>query len=120
MAEILGYNPIFVLGLDCRADGPFLENFHDAYPQGWQCGAANAISWKSDFEHWVYPNCHAQVINVVNPAYESAVECWPKISLEDFVSYDGDGLITITALQNYKCVSGKHRAFECPNGKDCL
>lgn len=86
LAEILGCHTIYLLGIDCRSDGPVLENFHTDYPQGWQVGAMNAYSWKSDFEHWVAPNCKADVVNVINPAYESAVECWTKITLDEFCS----------------------------------
>lgn len=85
LAEILDSFRIFVLGLDCRAEGPVLENFHAEYPQGWQVTALNAYSWKSDFEYWVGPNVRIPVVNVINPAYESAIECWPKITQQEFI-----------------------------------
>lgn len=85
LAEILGVTKIYLLGVDCRAEGPVLENFHGEYPQDWQVTALNAYSWKSDFEYWVAPNVRVPVVNVVNPAYESAVECWPKITQQEFI-----------------------------------
>jgi len=86
LAEILGCDPIYVLGLDCRTDSGVMENFHKEYPQGWEVGAIQAENWRSDFTHWVAPNCKAKVINVINPGFESSLECWPKISLSEFVS----------------------------------
>jgi hypothetical protein len=86
LAEILGCDPIYVLGLDCRADGMFMGNFHTDYPQGWEVGAIQAENWRSDFEHWVAPNCKSRIVNVVNTAYESAIQCWDKISLWGFVN----------------------------------
>lgn len=85
LAEILGCNPIYILGVDCRAEGLMIENFHSAYPQEWSVGAMQALNWKSDFENWVAPNCKAKVVNVINPAYESALECWEKMTLEDYL-----------------------------------
>jgi len=84
LAEILGCHTIYILGVDCRAEGLMVENFHSDYPQEWQVGAMQALNWKSDFEHWVAPNCKANVVNVINPSYESTLECWPKMSLEAF------------------------------------
>jgi hypothetical protein len=84
LAEILGCHTIYLLGIDCRADGPVLENFHADYPQGWQVGAMNAYSWLSDFRFWVKQNCRAEIVNVINPSYESAVDCWEKITIDEF------------------------------------
>jgi hypothetical protein len=87
LAEILGCSPIYLLGIDCRAEGPVMTNFHTGvYPQGWEVGAIQEYNWRSDFEHWVYPNCKSEVINVINPAFESTLECWPKITLDEYVT----------------------------------
>jgi hypothetical protein len=85
LAEILGCDPIYLLGVDCRAEGSVMTNFHHEYPQGWEVGAIQAINWKSDFENWVAPNCKAKIVNVINPACESTLECWPKITLQEFI-----------------------------------
>lgn len=85
LAEILGCSGIWLLGIDCRAEGMFMENYHTEYPQGWQVTSSLAMNWKSDFEHWVYPNCKVPIMNVINPAYPSTVQCWPTCTLEEYV-----------------------------------
>lgn len=86
LAEILGAKKLYLLGIDCRAEGPCMTNFHDCYPQGWEVGAIQEYNWRSDFENWVFPNCKIpEVINVVNPAFESTIQCWPKMPLSEYV-----------------------------------
>jgi hypothetical protein len=84
LAEILGASHLFLLGFDCRHEGLTLQNFHSDYPQEWQVTSMNAISWKSDFEYWVAPNCTVPIANVINPLCESALECWPKLPFKHF------------------------------------
>ena len=80
LAEILGCRPIYLLGFDARTEGPMLGNFHDDYPEDWQVNRNNALTFKSDMEHWVAENCKAPIVNLINPAFESAIDCWPKKS----------------------------------------
>lgn len=86
LAEILGCDPIYLLGIDCRAEGNIMTNFHDVYPQGWEVGAIQEYNWRSDFEAWVSKQCKANVINVINPAFESTITCWPKITLSEYAA----------------------------------
>lgn len=85
LCDILAFDHIYLLGIDCRSDGLFMQNFHNEYPEDWLSTSMNASSWKSDLENWVAPNCRIPITNVINPAYESTVECWPKITLEEFL-----------------------------------
>lgn len=85
LAEILGASVIYLLGVDCRTEGPMVKHFHEDYNQAWDVGAMQVLNWKSDFENWVYPNCKVPIVNVINPDYESAVQCWMKVKLEDYV-----------------------------------
>jgi hypothetical protein len=87
LAWLLGADPIYLLGFDCRSDGQILQNYHDDYKQmgfEWMTGANKAEDFKSDLEIWVAPHVSdRKVINLVNPAYPSAVECWPKVPLSE-------------------------------------
>src|ERR1041384_2890085 len=81
LAWLLGADPTYLLGFDCRADGNLLQNYHSDYVEkgwDWQVGGNKASVFKSDMELWV--NLHTKdrrVINVINPKLPSAVECWP-------------------------------------------
>lgn len=87
LAEILGASVLYLLGLDCRSEGPVVEHFHQDYDQCWDVGAQQVYNWKSDFEHWVFPQCHIPSIwNVINPSYPSAIQCWPTITQDQFLS----------------------------------
>lgn len=86
MADLLQADPIYLMGIDCRVEGPVLENFHtgepNSYPPEWQVGAMQALNFKSDMENWVHNNTkHRRIVNLVNPSFESTVECWPKETL---------------------------------------
>jgi hypothetical protein len=85
LAEILGVSRLFLLGIDCRADGPAMSNFHNLYPEDWAVNCINAYNFKSDFENWVFPNCKIpSIFNVINPEFESALQCWPKVQYGDY------------------------------------
>lgn len=82
VADLLGADPIYLMGIDCRAESGNMGNFHNSYPPEWQVGAMQALNFKSDFENWVQPHTkHRKIINLVNPAFESTVEGWPKEQL---------------------------------------
>lgn len=85
LAWLLGADPIYLLGFDCRSDGQVLQNYHDEYKnKGWDwiTGGNKAEDFKSDMEHWVAPHVRDRaVVNVVNPEYPSALECWPTMTL---------------------------------------
>jgi hypothetical protein len=85
IAWLLGADPIYLLGFDCRSDGQLVQNYHDDYKNkgfDWMVGANKAEEFKSDMELWVATHTQdRQIINLVNPAYPSAVECWPKVPL---------------------------------------
>jgi hypothetical protein len=86
LAEILGASCLFLLGIDCRSDGPAMSNFHELYPADWAVNSINAYNFKSDFENWVFPQCKIPAIyNVINPEFESELKCWPKITQERYL-----------------------------------
>lgn len=86
LADILGADPIYMLGFDCRAEGKFVENYHREYDPTWLVGSNQAENYRSDFEHWAAPHVrHRTVWNIINPEYPSALQCWPKIDLTTFV-----------------------------------
>lgn len=83
VADLLGADPIYLMGIDCKAEGHDMGNFHsgepNSYPREWAVGQMQAQNFKSDFEHWVEPKMrHRKIINLVNPAFESTIDCWPK------------------------------------------
>jgi hypothetical protein len=86
IAWLLGADPIYLLGFDCRADGLRMENYHKDYKDPmWEVGSNAADNFKSDFEGWVKPHVRdTQIINVINPAYPSALTCWPTMPYEEF------------------------------------
>jgi len=85
VADLLGASTIFLLGFDCRSDSSTVENFHSLYPKDWAVGAGVLADYASDFKHWAALHLrHRKVVNVVNPAYPSALDCWERISYEDF------------------------------------
>lgn len=84
---LLGADPIYLLGFDCRTDGNFVQNYHKDYLEkgwDWQTGGNNAEVYKSDMELWVH--LHTQdraVVNVINPKLPSAVTCWPTMTFDE-------------------------------------
>ena len=78
LLDILGADPIYLLGIDARAEGTFLANYHDDYPDDWKVTSDQAKSFKSDLELWVAPRMRAKITNLINPSYESALTCWGK------------------------------------------
>lgn len=85
VADLMGADPIYLMGIDCRADTLNMANFHQEYPKEWAVGAMQADNFKSDAENWIAPKtAHRKIVNVVNPAFESRIDCWPKITLKEY------------------------------------
>lgn len=80
VAFILGANPIYLLGVDCRSDGAYMPNYHADYPKDWATSSSQAEAFASDFTHWAALHLKKRiVVNLVNPDCPSALECWPKV-----------------------------------------
>lgn len=83
LADILGADPIYILGLDCqpvKRGEP--TNFHDHYRKaGFETTGNHQLeSFKSDFTYWVAPNLrHRKVLNL---NVDSGIQCWPRVSPE--------------------------------------
>ena len=88
VATILGARTIFLLGLDCRSEGPTIQNYHEgSYPKDWAVGSGTLADYRSDFEHWVALNLEKERVkayNVVHPSSESTISCWEKITFDEF------------------------------------
>lgn len=77
--DLLGADPIYLLGVDCRRDGG-KANYHGHYPEDWVMPKSQEASFKSDFENWAALHLrHRKVVNLVNPDFLSSVECWPRV-----------------------------------------
>ena len=86
LAQIMGAKTIYCLGLDCRMMGRE-ANYHSMYPQEWRMASGQDESFKSDFEHWAELHLRkagVRVVNVINPAFPSAIEAWPKMPYKEF------------------------------------
>lgn len=81
LACILGGDPIYLLGFDCRRRAPGQNpNYHEHYPQDWRMPTGQEENFRSDFENWAsFWMRDRQVINLVNPAEPSAIRCWPTM-----------------------------------------
>ena len=80
LADIMGADPIYLLGVDCNSVGKDQKNFHDEYELAGfdRAGDHQYESFKSDFENWTALHLrHKRVVNL-NP--NSAVTCWPRRS----------------------------------------
>ena len=81
LMDILGADPIYLLGFDCAKVENRISNYHNSYPEMWATGSGQLDSFRSDFEHWAAPNIKRRkknVINLINPDMPSAITCWPK------------------------------------------
>lgn len=76
LADLLGADPIYLLGIDLRCDDPagLCQHWHGEYPAEWVQRQAAYRKMVEDFET-AAQHVRAQVINL-NP--ESAVECFTK------------------------------------------
>lgn len=73
LADVLGGNPIYLLGVDL-GDDP--TNYHTLYPASWANGSQQMASYRSDVELWAAPNLRHRA--VVNLNRDSRVGCFPK------------------------------------------
>lgn len=81
LACILGADPIYLLGFDCRGERGRESNYHQDYESAGfdRTGDHQYQSFASDFEHWVAPNVRdRRVINLVDPRFPSRLSCWPQ------------------------------------------
>lgn len=83
LAWLLGADPIYLLGFDCRTDGNLMQNYHSDYERmgwDWKTGGNKADIFASDLTLWVAPHVKDRVVvNLINPKLPSAVECWPRV-----------------------------------------
>lgn len=87
VAYILGADPIYLLGFDCRADDRHrMSNYHDDYPESWQTSSSLADTFRSDFEHWAALHLKSRtVINLCDERFMSRISCWPKWDRDGFL-----------------------------------
>lgn len=84
LADILGANPIYLLGVDCnkpKEGERFIQNFHSCYPASWRVAATQLTDFSNDFKLWAAPHLSHRTVLNANPT--SAVTCWPKISTQE-------------------------------------
>lgn len=81
IAEILGCDPIYLLGFDCDTVGGEYKNWHSDYPKAWTPTVYGKAfeAWISDW-HAVKDQIRARVVNL-NPA--SKLQVFPKLPLEE-------------------------------------
>ena len=87
LACVLGADPIYLLGFDCRrrvvGENP---NYHDAYPQDWRMPVGQEDQYRSDFEHWVsHWTRDRRVVNLTTEECTSAITCWPRMDRDSFL-----------------------------------
>lgn len=87
LACILGMEPIYLLGFDCRSTNGIEQNYHNDYERAGfdRTGQHQYHSFKSDFEHWVAPHVPNKVVNLINPQFPSAISCWPKWDRDQYL-----------------------------------
>ena len=84
IASILGADPIYLLGIDCRLPDQGSPNYHDLYPHDWRMPRGQEQSYASDFTHWAALHLKGRsVVNLINPEFPSALECWPRVPWGD-------------------------------------
>lgn len=91
LAEILGAETLYLFGIDCRSESRLITNYHDDYKErdGWAVNSDQLASFKSDWEHWVKPHAAMKIWNVINPAFPSALKCFPSITYNDWLTKTG-------------------------------
>lgn len=83
IADILGADPIYLLGLDCIQTRQY-ENYHTDYPKEWDVPTSLLDSFASDFKYWVEPHLRNRK-QVINLNTESGVDCWPRWDRDSFL-----------------------------------
>jgi len=93
MVDILGADPIFILGLDCNRTGGKVTNYHPDYERAGfeRTGDDQYESFASDFKWWAA--LHLREKQVYNLNKLSAVDCWPKLDRDIFFLSMGAGLL---------------------------
>ncbi len=85
LVDLLGADPIYLLGVDCNHVGQKTVNFHEFYPNTaeWRTGDVQYDSFKSEFEVWAALHLRNSGKSVINLNPDSAVNCWPKKKWSD-------------------------------------
>jgi hypothetical protein len=81
LARHLGAARIVLLGYDMHAD-PRSTHWHEPHP--WPLDADIRVAWRARFPELI-PQLTAEGIEVINATCGSALDCFPKIPLEDLV-----------------------------------
>jgi len=79
LADVLGCNPIFLLGFDMTRGEGKATHYHDEYPNTFKQGADIYRRFQQSFEEFAAKNCRAKIFNL-SPI--STLECFPKITVE--------------------------------------
>ena len=77
LADVLGANPIYLLGVDLGSDA---SNYHSLYPASWANGKGQMDSYRSDVELWAA--LHLRHRCVLNLNATSSVRCWTRTIAE--------------------------------------
>ena len=84
LADILGADPIYLLGVDLNPLGYTAQtNYHDHYVRAGfeRTGDDQLNSFRSDLTYWVAP--HMQLKRILNLNPKSALDCWKRQSPEE-------------------------------------
>lgn len=76
LADILGADPIYLLGVDCNPDERFTANYHDEYKTWGAQFGWHYQSFINDFKYWVAP--HMTHRTIMNLNMRSCVDAWPR------------------------------------------
>jgi len=88
LLDVLGCDPIYLLGIDCRALGNTTGNYHDDYPDLWKVGRVQADTWRNEFDGWASIHLkHKRVVNIINPAFESTLTKFEKVEMGRHFGY---------------------------------
>lgn len=79
IADVLGADPIFLLGFDLSGEDGVSANWHDAYPEKWKSNELVYDRFRTSFLR-VFDSCNARVVNC-NP--ESELRLFPLCTIEE-------------------------------------
>lgn len=74
LADMLGADPIFLIGFDCKTDDQGRTHGHDRYPAHWGTNPRRFKVWLDEF-YWASTQVKAKVYNL---SPRSAIECFEK------------------------------------------
>lgn len=83
LVHLLGADPIYLLGFDCRG-----LNFHKDYERAGfdQMGPFQHQTYLSDFKYWVAPQMRdRRIVNLTTREHKSAIECWPRMDRDSML-----------------------------------